>query len=82
MLTKLTLTIEKQIVEEAKIYAKNTGRSLSAMIETYLENIVKSPSNKPGKVSSRIDKIIGVAKLPKDFDEKRELREYLEKKHL
>jgi len=82
MLTKLTLTIEKQIVEDAKVYAKNTGRSLSDMIETYLENIVKSSPVKPGKVSSRIDKIIGIAKLPPDFDEEKELRDYLEKKYL
>ncbi|MCF8339866.1 MAG: DUF6364 family protein [Chitinophagaceae bacterium] len=28
MKTKLTLTIEKSIIERAKLYAKNTGRSL------------------------------------------------------
>jgi predicted HicB family RNase H-like nuclease len=36
MSTKLTLTIEKAILERAKVYAKNTGRSLSELIENYL----------------------------------------------
>ena len=41
MTTKLTLTVEKSIIERAKSYAKNTGRSLSELIENYLETITQ-----------------------------------------
>lgn len=41
MTTKLTLTVEKTTIEKAKNYAKNTGRSLSEMVEKYLESIVE-----------------------------------------
>ena len=41
MTTKLTLTVEKSIIERAKVYAKNTGRSLSEIIEKYLETITE-----------------------------------------
>ena len=80
MTTKLTLTVEKSIIERAKIYAKNTGRSLSELIENYLETITEDNSNQ--KLSPKLKKIIGAVTLPKDFDEEKELRSYLEKKHL
>ena len=45
MATKLTLTVEKIIIERAKSYAKKTGRSLSELIENYLETITEEKSN-------------------------------------
>ncbi len=81
MTTKLTLTVEKGIIEKAKSYAKKTGRSLSGLIESYLEEVVQE-NDDPEKVSPRLKKIIGAVKLPADFDEKEELKAYFEKKHL
>lgn len=81
MTTKLTLTVEKDIIVKAKSYAKRTGRSLSELIEKYLENLIQDNNDKK-KPSHKLSKIFGVVKLPKNFDEKKELRFYLEKKHL
>lgn len=81
MTTKLTLTVEKSIIEKAKIYARKTGRSLSDLIEKYLENITEEIQSDK-KISPRLKKIIGAVKLPKNFDEKAELRSALERKHL
>ena len=80
MTTKLTLTVEKDIIERAKAYAKNTGRSLSELIENYLDSITQDAVGE--EVSPKLKKIVGAAKLPKNFDEEKELRSYLEKKHL
>jgi hypothetical protein len=80
MTTKLTLTVEKDIIERAKSYAKNSGRSLSELIEQYLDTITQENNNQ--QVSPKLKKLIGAVKLPKDFDEKKELQSYLEKKHL
>ena len=81
MTTKLTLTVEKNVIEKAKIYARNTGRSLSELIESYLESIIQE--NKPkGKMSPKLKSLVGSVKLPKNFDEKKELDEYYRKKHL
>jgi predicted CopG family antitoxin len=41
MNTKLTLTIEQKIIEKAKKYANEKGRSLSDIIENYLKAITK-----------------------------------------
>lgn len=80
MSTKLTLTIEKSVIERAKEYAKSTGRSLSEIIENYLTSIVET--NKNEQFSSKLSKIVGKVRLPKDFDEEKEIRTYLENKHL
>jgi hypothetical protein len=81
MTTKLTLTVEKNVIEKAKVYARNTGRSLSELIEAYLESIIQE--NKPkDKMSSKLKSLVGSVKLPKNFDEKKELDEYYRKKHL
>ena len=81
MTTKLTLTVEKTIIEKAKSYAKETGRSLSELIESYLESITKENWDDK-QISPRLRKIVGSVKLPKNFDEEKELYNYLEKKHL
>ena len=80
MTTKLTLTIEKSIIERAKSYAKNTGRSLSEIIETYLATITEETYTT--ELSPKLKRIVGVVNLPENFDDKEELRSVLEKKHL
>ena len=42
MNTKLTLTIEKEVIETAKEYAKEKGQSLSEMVENYFKLITLS----------------------------------------
>jgi hypothetical protein len=81
MTTKLTLTVEKSVIEKAKSYAKQTGRSLSELIESYLENLIQENRDKE-ELSPRLKKLVGSVKLPKGFDEKKDLQNYYEKKHL
>ncbi|MDE3253336.1 MAG: hypothetical protein KGO92_11050, partial [Bacteroidota bacterium] len=71
MTTKLTLTVEKDVIERAKSYAKKSGRSLSELIEQYLDTITQETSSQ--KVSPKLKKLIGAVKLPNGFDEKKEL---------
>jgi formiminotetrahydrofolate cyclodeaminase len=80
MATKLTLTIDRSIIERAKSYAKNTGRSLSELIENYLETITQESVEE--KLSPKLNKIVGSVKLPKNYDQEKELRNYFESKHL
>ena len=80
MSTKLTLTVEKSVIERAKVYAKSTGKSLSEIIETYLKTITQeTPID---ELSPKLKKIVGVVNLPEDFNEKEALRSAIEKKHL
>lgn len=81
MTTKLTLTVEESVIKRAKSYARHTGRSLSELIEKYLDTLTKEYSDKE-PLSSKLKSITGVVKLPVDFDEKKELHAYFESKHL
>jgi len=81
MTSKLTLTVEQSIIEKAKIYAKTTNRSLSKLIENYLENLTQENFDEQ-TISSKLQNIVGAVKLPIDFDEDQELRKSLEEKQL
>ena len=80
MNAKLTLQVDKSVIERAKKYAAETGRSLSEIIENYLNNLTES--NAKQKISPKLKKIVGAVKLPDKFDEKKALQYYLKQKHL
>lgn len=80
MTTTLTLLIEKRVIERAKRYAKLKGKSLSELIENYLTELTREEPE--GEISPKLKSIAGAIKLPKDFDDDKEHRQYLENKHL
>lgn len=81
MTTKLTLTVEEEVIKKAKLYARQTGRSLSELIETYLETLTDEDHGAK-QLSPKLKKLVGSVKLPANFDEKEELAAYFESKHL
>ena len=81
MTTKLTLTVEEGVVKRAKSYAKHTGRSLSELIENYLDTLTDGYKGAQ-EISPKLKKLAGSVKLPPDFDEKATLDAYFESKHL
>lgn len=87
MNTKLTLSLEKEIIEKAKIYAKGTGRSLSEMVENYFRNLVSRTQNdikiedEYGDIDPKLKKLIGIIKLPEDFDMEKVKEEYHKEKY-
>lgn len=82
MNTKLTLTIEQEIIEKAKKYAKGKNRSLSDIIENYLKLLTNKDLKKEEELSSTVASLKGSFKMPKNFDYKKELRNRLEEKYL
>lgn len=80
MTTKLTLTIDDSVIAMAKSYAKQTGKSLSDIVENYLMSLT-SKEKKEEEISPRIMNLVGAVKLPKDFDYKKELGKAIAKKH-
>lgn len=78
MTTKLTLSLNKSVIEKAKRYAKGNNQSLSQIIESYLEKIT---SESPELGDPELDSIRGIIKLPEDFDAKNESRRLRIEKH-
>lgn len=82
MNTKLTLTIDKSIIEKAKEYAKSEGRSLSNIIENYLKAITVKEEVSEYEISPTVESLRGSMKAPDNFDYKKILTEELTKKYL
>ena len=82
MNTKLTLTIEQEIIKRAKAYAKDKNRSLSDIIENYLKSLTSEVPQAHGKALNPVVKSLkGSFKMPPDLDYKKELRDRVEKKY-
>lgn len=82
MNTKLTLTIEREIIEKAKNYAKGKNRSLSDLIENYLKILTKEKAEiKTQKLGPISGSLKGAFKMPENLDYKKEIRNRLEQKY-
>jgi len=72
MNSKLTLSIKKDVIEAAKVYAKSQGRSLSNIIEEYLKSVSNRETKKiKHKFNPIIEELCGSVKLPpgKTYDD-------------
>ncbi|WP_335967376.1 DUF6364 family protein [Galbibacter sp. PAP.153] len=82
MNTKLTLAIEKEVIEIAKEHAKEKGQSLSEMIANYFRFVtVKRIKFKEKQLSQKVRKLRGIIKIENDLDYKQILTEELSKKY-
>lgn len=90
MNTKLTLTMDKTVIERAKKYAKREDRSLSNLVESYLKAITKQDKVKQEENSEQnkyelspiVKSLKGSFKAPKTLDYRKELDKRLEEKYL
>ena len=81
MKTKLTITLEEDVIRLSELYAKQTGRSLTELIENYLKTLT-GVNEDNDQLSPKLKQIIGAVKLPVDFDEKSTLDIYFQNRHL
>ena len=78
---KLIVTIEKSVIEKAKKYARNRERSLSDLIENYL-NAITTNESIVNELSPTLKSLKGSFKISKKFSYKKELTFALSQKHL
>lgn len=83
-MSKLTLSINQMVIDEAKKYAKSSGKSLSSIVEEYLKSLTKTEKSKKKKTSMELVRDLkGSVKLPKDFTSYKEiLQDALVEKYL
>lgn len=77
--TKLTLKLDRSIIEQAKNYAKSKNTSLSNLIESYLGKLVAPNGN--ADVTPLVKSLSGVIDLPKKYDAKKEHKKHLLSKY-
>ncbi|OCL26847.1 hypothetical protein U472_04955 [Orenia metallireducens] len=79
MKDKLTLSIEKDVIEFAHQFSKETNQSISSIVEKHLMDL-KNVQDKEYEVSSRVKKLSGFFE-DKDFPEdKKEMRRMFHEK--
>jgi len=81
MTTKLTLTIEENVITSAKRFAQKKGKSLSQIVESYLQTVSSLEMDKEIELSQKTKKLLGSVKLPRSFDYKSELGKAISRKH-
>ena len=77
---KLTLSLDRAIIEKAKVYARSNDTSLSKLIESYLATLTGRTKGKPG-ITPLVESLSGVIDLPTDFNEKEAYSDYLIEKY-
>ena len=82
MNTKLTLTIEQNVIINAKKYASDKNRSLSNLIENYLKALTSENNNNKVELTPIVKSLLGAFTEPSDFDYKKILTDRLSKKYL
>lgn len=80
---KLTLKLDKFVIEQAKEYASSHKRSLSRMIEAYLKSLVNQDNKKDDdfEISPFVKSMSTGVNIPTDLDYKSEYLDHMLEKH-
>ena len=82
--TKLTLKLDKFVIDKAKDYASTQKRSLSRIIESYLKSLINeddSNENEEIKISAFVNDMATGVEIPANIDYKKEYSDYLKDKY-
>lgn len=81
MNAKLTLKLDKQVIERAKLYAERRGTSLSQIVEGFFIGLAATEAPRPAKLAGVVGELAGVLAGAEIEDPQREYAEYLERKY-
>lgn len=83
--TKLTLKLDKFVIEQAKEYASNHKRSLSRIIEAYLKSLISKDNKEIDEddfeISPFVKSMSSGVKIPADLDYKSEFLNHMTEKY-
>ena len=77
---KLTLSLNKEVIEKAKQYARENKISLSKLIENYLQSIAENKTTDV-EITPLVEKLSGVIELPDDLNIREDYTNYLIEKY-
>lgn len=81
MQTKLTLRLEEDLIERAKLIAKQSGKSVSQMVADYFM-AMSVPPNSAKVLPPMTASLQGCLTQQQTVDDKQDYRDYLEQKYL
>ncbi|MCO6479648.1 MAG: hypothetical protein J5I94_23635 [Phaeodactylibacter sp.] len=77
---KLTLKLDKEVIERAKQFARKYNTSLSRMVEQYFDQITQQEEELP-ELTPLVKSLYGIAPMPPDSDPEKAYFEHLLEKH-
>jgi hypothetical protein len=80
---KLTLKLDKYVIDKAKEYATSHQKSLSRMIESYLKTLIEKENPQSGdiEISPFVKSLRTGVKIPADYNYKKAYIDYLAEKY-
>lgn len=66
--TKLTLKLNREVIEKAKRYTTEKKLSLSRVIENYLSALTSDKANEDFQISAFVKSISSGVEIPADYD--------------
>ena len=82
MNSKLTLNVDKDLAQKAKLYARSRGRSLSDLVENYFKILTSKEQMENEDYPPIVKSLLGAIRAPENLDYKSDLSEQLTKKYL
>ena len=79
--TKLTLSMDRKVIEQARKYARKKNTSLSNLIKNYLLSITKFGKKKGKQITPLVRSLSGVLKLSGGVDPKKKYAGHLASKY-
>ena len=71
----------KDIIEQAKLYARDKNQSLSSLVQNYFIFLVEKNQVDDIEISPIVKELTGIISLGKDFDLKKEYGSYIQEKY-
>jgi len=81
METKLTLRLNKRVIDRAKDYAHLHNVSLSKFVESYLDSVTEDKSVVSDDITPLVKSLSGVINLNPDHDYKKDYAKFLTEKY-
>ncbi len=81
MESKLTLKLNKDVIEKAREYAQQHKTSLSRMVEAYFSALTSEGKSDKEEITPLVKSLSGIIDIPSDFDYKSYIAEQVAKKH-
>jgi hypothetical protein len=80
MNTKLTLSLDKDVIDQAKKYARRRHQSLSKVVEGYLRQL-SCPEAGEGEITPLVAELSGLVSPERADRRRKEYADYLEEKY-
>jgi len=82
MNTKLTLNIERDLIQIAKKYAQKSNQSLSSLVQNYLKHLIYGDKSEVlTGITHTVRNLSGIINLADDYNYKKEYQKHIVDKY-